>query len=167
MNNNISHYPYLTRQHKAVIGFFLLVTILLTTDLRAQGAISVRGGNQTLNITTGMAGSEPIPVVNTGSTIRYRAQAKISKITVRTVCVGQHFTLKVLATGVTQGVPAPEVTLSSGMVDTDFITNIPTNATFNQTNVTLQYTASATFAQGNSADLGNDVHTVTYTILAQ
>ena len=32
---------------------------------------------------------------------------------------------------------------------------------------TLQYTASATFEQGNSLDLGDDIHTVTYTITDQ
>jgi hypothetical protein len=31
----------------------------------------------------------------------------------------------------------------------------------------LQYTASATFAQGNSTELNNDVHIVTFTIQSQ
>jgi len=166
MKDNSRPYSFQKRESKALVGFLLLLAIFMSQDLRAQAPISVRGGNPTLSITTGLPGSEPIPVVNTATSIRYRRQAQVSKITVRTICTPQNFTLKVLATGVTYGVAAPEVTLTNGMLDTDFITNIP-NSGFVQTTVTLQYTASATFAQGNSAELGNDVHTVTYTILVQ
>ncbi len=145
------------------LGVLLLAIVCSAAEMKAQ-PIDVRGGNQTLNITTGSPGSEPLPVVNTASTLRYRRQAAISKITVRTTCPSQSFTLKVLGTGVTRGVAAPEVTLVNGMLDTDFVTNIP-NAGFTVTTITLRYTASATFAQGNSAEQGNDVHTVTYTLL--
>lgn len=148
-----------------LFGVLLVAFVCLASELEAQ-PIDVRGGNQTLNITTGSPGSEPLPVVNTASTLRYRRQAAISKITVRTTCPSQSFTLEVLATGVTRGVAAPEVTLVNGMLDTDFITNIP-NVGFTVTTITLRYTASATFAQGNSAEQGNDVHTVTYTLLVQ
>ncbi|MBM4162370.1 MAG: hypothetical protein FJ217_14875 [Ignavibacteria bacterium] len=139
---------------------------LASTLSEAHAQISVRGGNPTLSITTGFPGSEPIPVVNVATSLRYRRQAQIAKITVTTSCPGQSFTLKVLATNIDQGVAAPEVTLFQGMLDTDVITNIP-SAGFVWTNATLQYTASATFADGNSAELGNDVHTVTYTLQVQ
>jgi hypothetical protein len=52
------------------------------------------------------------------------------------------------------------------MLATNLITNIPAGF-FNFATATLNYQASATFAQGNSAELGDDVHTVTYTITAQ
>ena len=148
-----------------LFGTVLAVVVWVAAEAKAQD-ISVRGGNPTLNITTGSPGSEPIPVVNTATTIRYKKQPAVSKITVGTTCPGQSFTLKVLATGVTDGVAAPEVTLVNGMLATDFIRNIPTSG-FAVTTITLQYTASATFAQGNSAEQGNDVHTVTYTIQVQ
>lgn len=167
MNKKLLMQWDLRRLPSAVLASFFLLTIFLSADLRAQGAISVRGGNQTLSITTAMPGSEPLPVVNTNGSLRYRRQAAIAKITVRTICFPQHYALKVVAAGVSRGVAAPEVTLTNGMLDTDFITNIPAFG-FNFANATLQYTASATFAQGNSLDNGgDDVHTVTYTILAQ
>jgi len=157
------------RSVRKVISFgaLLAVVVWVATEAKAQAPISVRGGNPTLNITTGWPGSEPVPVVNTATSVRYRRQAAISKITVRTTCPGQSFTLKVLATGVSEGVAAPEVTLVNGMLATDFITNIPSTGTWTTTTPTLRYTASATFAQGNSAEQGNDVHTVTYTIQVQ
>ncbi len=148
------------------LGALLVAIVCFATEMRSQ-PIDVRLGNPTLNITTGAAGSEPIPVVNTATRLRYWRQAAISKITVRTTCPGQSFTLKVVATGVTRGVAAPEVTLVNGMLGTDFITNIPRTGGWTSTTPTLRYTASATFAQGNSAEQGNDVHTVTYTIQVQ
>jgi hypothetical protein len=148
-----------------LIGVLLLAAAGVLPTVEAQ-EISTLGGNPTLNITTGTAGSEPIPVVNTSVTLSYNKQKAVSKITVQTSCIGQRFTLKVLATGVSGGVAAPEVTLINGMPATDFIRDIATTGPKNRS-ATLQYTASATFSQGNSADLGNDVHTVTYTILAQ
>ncbi|MEX0737409.1 MAG: hypothetical protein WD182_08215 [Bacteroidota bacterium] len=143
----------------------LLLLLGATENVVAQ-QIEVFGGNQTLVINTGAAGSEPVPVVNTANTLQYRRQGVISKITVRTACPTQAFNLSVVATGVVRGIAAPTVDLVNGMAATDFITSIP-NFGFFSTTVTLQYTASATFAQGRRNEEGNDVHTVTYTILAQ
>lgn len=152
---------------KVLFSIVLTVLMVLASEAMAQvGTIQVRGGNQTLNITTGAPGSQPVSVVKTSATLRYWRMAAVSKITVRTSCLGQSFNLAVVATGVTRGVAAPEVTLTDGMLDVDFITNIPTG-TWTNTTPTLQYTASATFAQGNSAEQGNDDHTVTYTIQVQ
>ncbi len=139
-----------------VIGFTLLLV------MASRGQISVRGGNPTLSVTTAVAGSDPTPVVSTSNTVRYSAQAKIAKITVKTTCTNQKFTLTVIATGVTRGVAAPAVTLLNGMAATDFITSIPTGWG-GTSSPTLQYTAQPTFAQGT----GTDTHTVTYTLVAQ
>jgi len=148
----------------ALLVFFSLVAS--TGWLYAQ--LTLAGGNPTLSITTGMAGAEPIAVVNTATTIDYEKSASVQKITVLTSCLGQSFTLKVVATGASFGTPAPEVTLTQGMLATDLITGIPSKPPGpNKGSCTLRYTASATFAQGNSSEQGNDVHTVTYTILAQ
>jgi hypothetical protein len=56
--------------------------------------------------------------------------------------------------------------LTNGMPETDFVTSIPWGF-FTYSTCTVQYTASATFADGNSAEQGNDVHTVTYTLVGQ
>lgn len=128
--------------------------------------IEVRGGNQVLTISTAAIGSEPTDVVNTNATLRYRRQNRITKITVQSSCPSQAFGLKVLAQNVPLGTAAPEVTLTNGMLATDFITNIPSGSN-NRFTSRLRYTASATFSDGNSNDLGNDRHTVTYTLVRQ
>lgn len=128
--------------------------------------ITINGGNQTMTINAGTAGGQPTNVVNTSCSLSYQRQSKISKITVATSCPGQSFSLGVVATNVTKGVAAPQVTLVNGNPATDLVTSIPTTGSRNAT-CTLQFTASSTFSQGNSNDVGNDVHTITYTIQAQ
>jgi hypothetical protein len=160
------------RKSQTRLGALLVIVLfaigLLVTETEAQtGFINVRGGNITMNITTGAAGSQPVAVTNTITSLRYWRQAKIAKITVKTTCPTQAFNLQVVATGVTYGVAAPAVSLTNGMLAVDFITNIPSTGTWTNTTPTLQYTASATFAQGNSAELGNDLHTLTYTLVVQ
>lgn len=133
----------------------------------AVGQITVNGGNITLAVTAALAGSEPTPVTNTVTTVRYQKQNVVTKITVATICPGQKFNLRVTATAVGGGTPAPQVTLVNGMLATDFITGIPPRPPGGFLTASLQYVASSTFAQGNSAELGDDVHTVTYTLIAQ
>lgn len=145
-----------------------MMVMFPTFEAGAQtGIILLAGGNPTMNITTGAAGAEPVAVTNTVTTLVYWKKAAIAKVTVQTACAAQSFTLKVLATGVVQGVAAPEATLVNGMAAVDFITSIPSTGKWASSTITLRYTASATFAQGNSAELGNDVHTVTYTLQVQ
>lgn len=142
-------------------AFFILVG--LVQPLFAQ----VSGGNPLLTVSTAVMGSEPVAVTNTSTTLAYsREPGHTTKITVATVCTGQHFTLKVLATGMANGTAAPEVTLTNGMLATDFIRDILKNGNKDNTAI-LRYTASATFAQGNTAELGNDVHAVSYTLVLQ
>ncbi len=140
-------------------------TVAVSPHAFAQ-AIRVNGGAQTLTVTTASPGSEPLPVTNTTSSLRYTRQSKISKITVSTSCPGQNFNLTVVATNVTQGTAAPPVSLINGNPALDFVTNIPRSGFTNAT-CTLFYTASATFSQGNSSELGNDTHTITYTLQVQ
>lgn len=149
------------------IGALLCLTLLINAVPRAYGQLSVMGGNMTATITTGIAGGQPVAVTNSAITLRYRLQNTVTKITVRTSCPGQRFNLAVVATTVPQGIAAPQVTLSNGMLDVDLIVSIPPRPPNQNQNATLLYTASATFAQGNSAELGNDVYTVTYTLLDQ
>jgi len=129
-------------------------------------ALQVNGGNQTLTISTGIAGSEPLSVVNTSCSLRYQLRLRTQKITVSTSCSGQDYNLAVVATNVTKGNAAPEVSLVNGNPETDLVTDIPLGL-FSYATCTLNFTASESFSQGNSIELGDDVHTITYTIQAQ
>jgi hypothetical protein len=135
---------------------------LMVIAVSALNAQTLRGTAPTINITTAVPGSEPTPVVNTSSQIRYSGKTYLSKITVRTVCATQKFDLSVVATGVTSGHGAPvSVVLSNGMLAADFITSIPAGAS--QITPRLQYTSAPHFSDGT----GTDTHTVTYTQVAQ
>ncbi|MEX0602958.1 MAG: hypothetical protein WD295_06430 [Bacteroidota bacterium] len=135
--------------------------------LSSQPAITLNGGNITMAITSGQAGLEPVAVTNTTISLDYRRQTAISKITVATTCPGQKFSLAVVATSASLGNIMPQVNLVNGMAAADLIRDIPQRPPPSLQTANLQYTASATFAQGNSAELGDDVHTVVYTIVAQ
>jgi hypothetical protein len=151
-----------------LVGSVAVFSMLLASSAGAQ-QLTLRGtANPTINITTGTAGGSMTSVVNTTSQIRYRRQAGvICKVTVRATCPSQSFHLAVVATGVTRGVAAPQVDLIDGMLAVDFITNIPGAAGWTTATPTLRYTASAEFSDGNSAEMGNDVYTVTYTLQRQ
>jgi hypothetical protein len=147
----------------------LLLTIGLLLSLaahRAMGQLTINGANPLLTVSTATPGQEPSAVTNITCSLRWRRENVITKITVSTICPNQRFSLGVLATNVSDGNAAPAVSLTNGMPATDFITSIPSGNPPNKT-CTLQYTASATFSQGSSIELGNDVHTVTYTIVQQ
>ncbi|MEK6649483.1 MAG: hypothetical protein AABY75_00770, partial [Bacteroidota bacterium] len=84
--------------------------------------ISITGGNQTMTITTAVAGAQPTAVTNTAVRIRIRRQAAISKVTAQTSCPGQSFSLAVVVTSSPVGTIAPSVTLIDGMLATDILT---------------------------------------------
>ena len=145
---------------------YLTTFVLMLVPKNAAQPISITGGNQTMTISAGTAGGQPTSVVNTSCTLKYKKQSRISKITVATSCPGQSYSLYIVATNVTKGVPAPQISLVNSNPAADLITDIPTTGTTNAT-CTLNFTAASTFAQGNSTEVGDDVHTITYTILAQ
>ncbi len=155
--------------HRCLRFSFYVVSLVLL--IYAEGAgqrlrLSRIRTNPTLRITTGIPDGQLIDVVNTGASLRYSTPNYLTwKITVRTTCMGQSFTLHVVTTDPERGTSAGEVTLISGAQAIDFITGIPGNT--RNADATLQYTASATFDQGHSGDEGNDRHTVTYTIQRQ
>jgi hypothetical protein len=129
-------------------------------------AIAVNGGSLTMSIVSGTVDGMMLNVVNTTATLTYQKQNNTAKITVRTVCPGQKFNLAVSAINVTAGVAAPSVMLLNGNPATDLIRDIPKTGKKDATCL-LQYTASSTFAQGNSTEENNDVHIITYTIQSQ
>ncbi len=150
-------------------GFVLAVSLLTlgsADGALGQFVINVQGPSPNLTITTGTPSGGPTPAINTNARLRYRRSLVPTKVTVSTVCAGQSFNLSVLAAQVTMGTPAPEVNLVTGMPAMDFIVGIPPGFLTLGT-ATLQYTASSTYQQGHSIDFGNDVHVVTYTLVAQ
>ncbi len=152
--------------HILRIGLLCLGLVALASHATVAQQLKVNGGNPTLTMTTGIAGGTLVDVQNTSCSLRYRRQSRACKITVQTACPGQKFGLRVAALNVSDGVAAPEVTLQDGNPAIDIVTSIP-NSGFNNGTCTLRYTVSATFAQGNSTELGNDVHSITYTLQAQ
>jgi hypothetical protein len=96
-------------------------------------SMRVNGGNVTMMITTGTAGGQLLNVANTTTSLAYQKQSILSKITVRTVCLGQSFNLIVAATNVTAGVAATPVTLINGSPAVDFIRDIPKTGARNAT----------------------------------
>lgn len=148
----------------SVIVRAALLTLLISGAAGAQ--MKINGGNPLLVISSGIAGGGLVPVTNTTCLLQWTKESVVTKITVSNSCPGQHFELRVAAINVNHGIPAPEVTLTASLSGVDFITNIPPGNP-NKKNATLQYTASATFDQGNSDELGIDQNQVTYTVVAQ
>jgi hypothetical protein len=127
----------------------------VTVQVQAINEAAISGGNITLTINTASAGSEPDDAVdNTTCDLAWTTNQATKKITAETDLAAPTFALKVLAQNVTGGTAAAEVTLST--TATDFVTGVATTTG----GCDLQYTASATAAQGT----GSDVHTVTYTL---
>ncbi len=145
----------------------VMAVLFLGSFSVSYGQMTIQGGNISMTISTGAAGGEPTPVTDATIALRFKLQTSLTKITVRTTCPGQRFNLAVVASSVPVGTPAPEVSLIDGMFDVDLIVSIPPKPPNANQTATLLYTASSTFAQGNSAELGNDVHTVTYTLTDQ
>jgi hypothetical protein len=131
------------------------------------------GGPLTLTVSSATAGSNPTDASDATTDITWDGDFGVTaKITVATVCPSQAFglyvTLAVTSWGSgTSGTEQSEIQLTDGMADADIFRDIPTTSPGRQGVATLTYRGSATAAQGNSADNGDDVHTVTYTILAQ
>jgi hypothetical protein len=150
----------------AVLFSAITITLMVAAGYAPAQPISVLGGNPLIQVTAGAAPADPMTAINTSSSLQWRRQNKNAKITVATSCPGQRFTLRVYAVTPSEGVAAPEVTLTNGMPAVNFIINCPAGGPRLNTAI-LRYTASATFSQGNSTEIGNDVHLVTYTILAQ
>jgi len=130
----------------------------VTVQVLAINEAAITGGDLTLTINTATAGQEPDDAVdNTTCDLAWTTNEATKKITVETNLAAPTFTLKVVAQNVTGGTAETEVTLSTTGAN-DFVTAISETTG----GCDLQYTASATAAQG----IGSDVHTVTYTLTA-
>ena len=127
----------------------------VTVQVNAINEVALDGGDINLVINSATAGSNPDDAVdNSSCDLRWTTNEASKKITVQSSLGSPTFTLKVVAQNVSGGTAASEVTL--GTTAADFVTGV----SLTTGSCDLQYTASATAANGT----GSDVHTVTYTI---
>ena len=127
----------------------------VTVTVNAINELAIIGGNVTLTINSATAGSDPDDQVDsTTADLDWTTNEASKKITVVSNLAAQSFTLKSVAQNVTGGTAASEVTVTDTAAD--FVTGVATTLG----GCDIQYTGSATAAQGT----GSDVHTITYTI---
>jgi hypothetical protein len=126
----------------------------VTVHVDAINEVAITGGDITLTINSATGGSQPDNATNTACHLSWTTNETLKKITVQSDQAAPAFTLKVLATAISGGTAAPQVTITN--VAQDFVTGVATTIG----TCTLSYTASATAAQGT----GEDVHVVTYTL---
>ncbi len=169
----------MTKIRAHIFRTFALVLLLFSWTpasnlvLGQQLTFNSGGGPLTLLVQSATAGSEPLDETDNSTEIFWDAHFGVtSKITVGTIVPGQSFHLYVLLNvpsqgGGGQGIAQPEVELNDGMLDTDLFTDIPFTLPGRQGFGTLIYRGAASVAEGNSTVHGDDVHIVTYTILAQ
>lgn len=140
--------------------FVFVVAQLVWAGVAPSATLTVRGGNVILTLVSATAGQEPDPLVNqVAGALKYRkGQADPpQKITVETNVGSPLFTLKVEAVNVRVGISTGELTLAT--TAQDLITNISRSG---GKSCDLRYTLVALVSDGT----GTDVHTVTYTMMA-
>jgi hypothetical protein len=129
----------------------------VTVTVSAINELALTGGNITLTINAATAGLNPDAEQDVTCGLVWTVTDTSRKITVATNQASFDHTLKVLATSVSGGTAAAEVTLTNTDAH-DLVTGVAETLG----SCTLQYTASATAAQG----MQTVVHTITYTITA-
>lgn len=156
-----------------------LLLMSATTFMSARGVAAQElrfnsgGGPISLTIESAVAGSEPLDATDNSTEIYWDANFGVpAKLTVTTIAPGQNFNLYLLLSIPDQGLAAqgvvqPEIQLIDGMLDTDILTAIPSTLPGRQGFGILEYRATATVADGNSTEHGDDSHIVTFTLLAQ
>ncbi|MFT5515081.1 MAG: hypothetical protein ACI80V_001203 [Rhodothermales bacterium] len=152
----------------------LLWLLAMTNTSAAQSLVfSSGGGPLTLTLTTASAGSNPTDASDASTELTWDGDFGVTaKISVSTCCPSQSFGLNVELTVTswgsgTVGTEQGEKALTDGMADADLFNGIPTTRPGRLGVGTLTYRATATAAQGTSAENGDDNHTVSFTVLAQ
>lgn len=131
------------------------VTVVVSTITLIQVSSGVV--NLTISGANAVAGQDLMTVSNQGTSLLWGINSSLKKITVNTSLASPLFTLKLTAVNPTQGMAAPQVTLST--IPTDLLLNIGRSSG----NCVLQYTADALASQGT----GSDSHTITLTVQNQ
>lgn len=161
----------ITNLHVLVQRFVFALPLLVVCPHLGHGqslSFTAGGGAKSLTISSAFAGNQPDQATDNTSELSWDASGigSTAKITVDTSAPGQSFSLYVqLALTTGTGTEQVERELTDGMADADILRDIPVGAPSGTG--TLTYRAVATAAQGTSADNGSDMHSITYTILAQ
>ena len=131
----------------------------VTVQVNAITAVQVTSGTVNLNITNAVvvAGQDEMTVTDQSTNLLWGVNSSGRKVTVSTNLASPRYTLKILAMNPTQGMAAPEVTLSSA--PQDLLLGIGRSSG----TCTLRYTGTALASQGT----GNDIHVITFTVQAQ
>jgi len=138
-----------------------------------QLMFSSGGGPLMLTISSAVAGSQPVGVSDNSTQIFWDADFGVtSKMTVTTSVLTQSYRLYILLTVTswssgTVGTPQPEIELVDGMLDTDILRDMPPTTPERLGFGTLRYRAISLVTDGNSTENGDDLHTITFTIVAQ
>jgi hypothetical protein len=131
------------------------VTVVVSTITLIQVSSGVV--NLTISGANAIAGQDLMTVNDQGTSLLWGINSSLKKISVNTSLAAPIFTLKLTALNPTQGMAAPQVTLST--TPTDLLLNIGRSSG----NCVLQYTAEALASQGT----GSDSHTITLTVQNQ
>ena len=127
----------------------------VTVTVSAINEVAITGGAVSLTISTATAGSEPDAASDSATAdLAWTTNEASKKITVESDLATPNFSLQVTAGTVSGGTSAGAVSVSN--VATDFVTGIGTTVG----SCDLEYSASATAADGT----GSDAHTITYTL---
>lgn len=143
----LSQVTYATSSHT--------VTVVVSTITLLQVSSGVV--NLTVSGANAVAGQDLMSVADQGTSLLWGINSSLKKVTVNTSLAAPLFTLKLAAVNPTQGIAAPQVTLSTTAAD--LLLNIGRSSG----SCALQYTAEALASQGT----GSDLHTITLTVQNQ
>jgi hypothetical protein len=131
----------------------------VTVQVAVITSVQVTGGSVNLNISGAnvIAGQDQMSVSDQSTSLLWGTNSSLRKISVNTNLAAPRYTLNLLAMNPTAGTAAPEVTLTAA--SRDLLLNIGRSSGSS----TLRYTGTALASQGT----GNDVHVITFTVLAQ
>jgi len=163
---------------RAFLGRPAVLAVMLVLQLSSSASaqqlmFSSGGGPLLLTISSAVAGSQPAGISDSSTELFWDADFGVtSKMTVSTSVLNQSFRLFITLTVTswangTAGTPQPEIELTDGMLDTDILRDIPPASPQRQGFGTLTYRASSLVSDGNSTENGDDLHTITFTIVAQ
>ena len=131
----------------------------VTVQVAEISVLEVTASALTLNVLDGdvVVGRDLMTVTDRSSSLLWGTNGSSRKITASTDLAAPTFELRLVALSPTGGTPAPEFTLST--VSSDLLLDVGRSLGTSA----LQYTGIAYASQGT----GTDVHTITFTIVAQ
>ncbi len=131
----------------------------VTVSVQPIAVLQVTSGIVNLSIATAnvIAGQDQMSVSDQSSSLIWGVNSGAQKITAVSTIGSPKYTLKLMVVGPTQGMAAPEATLT--LAASDILMNIGRSSG----SCALRYTGIALASQGP----GSDAHTITFTIVAQ